>query len=585
MTPHPSTPTRHRPGRRGAAPGTRRAVVLALVTALLGIGAPAAHASTTAPDLAYAIAADYSGPIAALDGTTLSGKVAIFLRGAVTVSNVAFTLDGKAARTEGTAPYDLSGDVAGQSHMLDTSALAVGAHTVGARVTTTTGSTYAVTATFSTGVGTAVTSPTPATGLMYSSSADYSAPRTLDGAAVTGPIAVFVPTAVADIASVAFTLDGTPVRTERSAPWDLSGDTGGRSHMLDTTALTAGTHTVEAVITTTTGARLTGAATFATGNPPVLPPAPPAGTRTLTVTGNAFQLDGAPFDMWGIRTASATYTQAQTDHLIAQLDTYRAHGVNTVAVYYMGSRNANYDPFSTDGTSVDAGHQARMEQIIRAADARGMVVVAGIFYQAAPLRLRDAQAVRDAVATVTRALKPYRNVVINIANEQSSSEYGDTAAVFDFRSPSRIIELLGIVNSIDPDRVAGGGGYSRTNNIAIGKAAVTDVLLFDTGMGTTREQLPEYQAFVAAGIRKPAVNVEQFGGYTNSFERGIFSTTLKAKYAKEVATADAEPGLYTFFHNGPWVQVLPMRYDLGGAGTATSPGIRWYFEDVRAARR
>lgn len=88
----------------------------------------------------------------------------------------------------------------------------------------------------------------------------------------------------------------------------------------------------------------------------------------LTIAGDRFLLDGNPFDMWGIRTASATMDQAQTDHLIAQLDDYLTHGVNAVAVYYMGCSGGFYDPFSSDGRVLDAGHQDRMRQIAQACD-------------------------------------------------------------------------------------------------------------------------------------------------------------------------------------------------------------------------
>jgi hypothetical protein len=40
----------------------------------------------------------------------------------------------------------------------------------------------------------------------------------------------------------------------------------------------------------------------------------------LTIQGDRFLMNGQPFDMWGLRAASGTMHQKQTDHLIAQLD-------------------------------------------------------------------------------------------------------------------------------------------------------------------------------------------------------------------------------------------------------------------------
>ena len=308
----------------------------------------------------------------------------------------------------------------------------------------------------------------------------------------------------------------------------------------------------------------------------------PAAGHALTATGNRFALDGAPFEMWGVRTASATADQEQTDHLIAQLDEYRAHGINAVTVFYQGSRAAAYDPFSRDGRTIDPGHQARMEQIIRAADARGMVVITGIFYQRASLVLEDADAVRQAVRTVTEALRPYRNVIINIANEQNSVNWDDTEHIFDFRDPLRIIELCRIVNQLDPARIVGGGGYDDVKNAVIGASPDVDVLLFDTD-SPDDDSARAFDAFVGAGVTgKPVVNVEMLGGWTSQFERGVFSDAVKAEYYEEVAAAASRDGLGLFFHNNPWMQSRPMRYDLAGYGTSADPGIRWYFEAVRS---
>ncbi len=315
------------------------------------------------------------------------------------------------------------------------------------------------------------------------------------------------------------------------------------------------------------------------------PEADPSPSPTLSVRGDRFFLDGRPFVMSGIRAASGALDVAHCDHLIAQLDDYKAHGVNAVAVYLMGCRGGNVDPFSPDGREVDPGHQARLERIIRECASREMVVVVGIFYQHAPFGLRDAEAVREAVRTVASALKAYRNIIINVANEQNSGGWADTAAVYDFRDPARIIALCRLVHEVDPDRIVGGGGYDHARNPPIGRSPEVDVLLFDTS-GPDPDSGRLFDRFRAEGVAgKPIVNVEIFGGWTNRLARGVFPEDVRSVYRREVEAADTRPGLSIFFHDTQWCQREPMRYDLGGAGTADDPGIRWYFELVAGSAR
>jgi len=303
----------------------------------------------------------------------------------------------------------------------------------------------------------------------------------------------------------------------------------------------------------------------------------------LTIDGDRWRMNGKLFDMWGIRTASGTMDQAQCEHLIAQFDEYLAHGVNAVTVFYMGCRGGNYDPFSPDGLRIHPGHQNRMEQIIRAAAARRMVVIVGLFYQAAPFGLVDGEAVRNAVRTVTASLRPCRNIVINVCNEPNSAEWKKIAGRFDFNDPQRVTELCRLVHQTDPGRIVGGGGYNHDLNPILGRSPDVDVLLFDTaGVEFSSGRL--YDRFVAEGVTgKPLVNVETFGGWTKHFARGVFSDENKAHYRREIQDAVARPGLSVFFHNNPWCQsqTEPLRYDLGGQGSEEDPGIRWYFERIR----
>ena len=303
----------------------------------------------------------------------------------------------------------------------------------------------------------------------------------------------------------------------------------------------------------------------------------------LTVQGDRLLLDGQPFDMWGIRAASGTMDQKQTDHLIAQLDDFLAHGVNAVTVFYMGCSGGWYDPFSPDGKKLDDGHAQRMRQIAQACDERGMVLIVGIFYQRAPFGLQDHNAVVEAVRVATESVRGFGNVIINIANEQNSNNWRKHAEVFDFGAPERIVELCEVVHQTDADRLVGGGGYDHDKNIVIGRSSAVDVLLFDTCNDENSGVLAD--RFVAEGVvNKPLVNVELFGAWTKTDVIGVFPEEMKAAYLREVQIASERDHLSVFLHANSWCQDEGNRYDLAGMGTADDPGVRWYFEAVAKAR-
>lgn len=324
----------------------------------------------------------------------------------------------------------------------------------------------------------------------------------------------------------------------------------------------------------------------------------PAGTR-LSVEGDRFLINDRLVDIYGIRVASASHKEAYTRDLLLNLDAYKAHRVNAVTVFLQGSSGGYADPFSADGTSLDPEHLDRMRRIIEACDERGMVVIVGIFYQRTMAnaddsrRLADAEAVRQAVRTATRELRGYQNIIINIANEQNSSWY-QRLDFFDFNDPENIIALCGEVKSTDPERLVGGGGYHDDHNVVIGRSPLVDVLLFDTwsqDIAANQDSGWHYDYFVENGVSaKPIVNVELYGGWTRACvtedgRAGFYSPTHKAMHYQDIDSAVQRPGLSVFLHSNPWYQGpsmdLPMRFDLGGDGTAEDPGVRWWFQYVR----
>jgi hypothetical protein len=309
----------------------------------------------------------------------------------------------------------------------------------------------------------------------------------------------------------------------------------------------------------------------------------------LTIRDDQFLRDGKPVKLWGVRVASGTSSTEATGQLIAQLDDYKAHGINAITVFYQGSSGGSQDPFSPDGKQIRPDHQERMERILRECDRRGLAVIVGIFYQHAPFGLKDAAAVEQAVKTVTTSLRPFRNAVLNIANEQNSGGYADSRAIYDFRDPQRIIDLCRVCRGTDPQRLVGGGGYDHSKNEIIGRSPDVDVLLFDTaGPDRDPDSGKLYDRFVAAGVTgKPIVNVEQFGGWTKQFvPPGVYPESAKQFHTRYADAAGARRGLSVFFHSNPWFQApslgkFSLRFDLGGQGTANDPGVRWYFDYVK----
>ena len=119
-------------------------------------------------------------------------------------------------------------------------------------------------------------------------------------------------------------------------------------------------------------------------------PDPVEKNHGLAVHGDRFRYNSKLIDVYGIRCASALGTEAYAEHLISQLDSYKAHGVNAVTVFYQGSSGGHYDPFTSDGKGWRfPGFRDRMDQIIEACAQRDMIVFAGIFYQWKNTELTD----------------------------------------------------------------------------------------------------------------------------------------------------------------------------------------------------
>ena len=92
----------------------------------------------------------------------------------------------------------------------------------------------------------------------------------------------------------------------------------------------------------------------------------------FSVQGTKTLLNGPEFLVKGLRCSNALISDAATDELVGNLDLFAGYGVNTVSVFFQGSRFGDVVGYREDAT-LDPVHAARMGRLIEAADARAIV--------------------------------------------------------------------------------------------------------------------------------------------------------------------------------------------------------------------
>jgi len=146
--------------------------------------------------------------------------------------------------------------------------------------------------------------------------------------------------------------------------------------------------------------------------------------NVFSVDGTRVTLNDREFKVIGLRVSNAIITDKTTRQLIDNLDVYRSYGVNTVSVFFMGSRFGDCKGYLRDA-SIDPAHAARMGRVIAEADARDMVVIVGCLYWSNSRAKEDLVATWTeehadrAVANTVRWLRDheYRNVFVDVDNE------------------------------------------------------------------------------------------------------------------------------------------------------------------------
>lgn len=196
------------------------------------------------------------------------------------------------------------------------------------------------------------------------------------------------------------------------------------------------------------------------------------------------------YDRWG---RGPFDPEAHTDALVAALPDWYAHGLRAFTVGFQGGGpcftidrpSMCVNPFGEDGAALDAAYAGRMDRLIRAADALGMVVIVSYFYGAQARRLRDGRAVRNAVTAASEFLRDggYTNVIIEVANEHNIGEFQRHPIIHTAEGIAALIDLARDASGGLPVGCSGGGGYTNGE-----VAEASDVILIH-GNGCTRQRL------------------------------------------------------------------------------------------------
>lgn len=252
----------------------------------------------------------------------------------------------------------------------------------------------------------------------------------------------------------------------------------------------------------------------------------PSGTE-VGVRGAQILINGTPATLFGFRVGSAALREDWTQELIAQLDEWQRHGVNSFTLWLQGTSGGYHRVFTRDGGAVSTGLDnvisrtgygltesaaiaarvsgveivERARRIVEAADRRGMVVVIGIAYRSAWSTSDTPAIVERAMSAAAAAFRDHRNVIFNVWNET------DTRHALE--RPEAVAGYVAAIRRAAPGRPVCAGSLQSPMNLELASVPGLDLFCQDAGRNL-KDTLAAYEALAALG--KPIINVESYGG-------------------------------------------------------------------------
>lgn len=160
-------------------------------------------------------------------------------------------------------------------------------------------------------------------------------------------------------------------------------------------------------------------------------------------------------DKWVYPDTKTWDPERNTNEFVAAMDDWYAHGLLSFTINLQGGSPFGYSKDQPwHNSAIDSlgnlrdDYMNRLETILNKADELGMVPILGIFYFGQDERLKDEEAVKNAVSNTINWLheKGYRNILIEVANECNNRKYEQEIIKQD-----GIHELINLAKSIEQD--------------------------------------------------------------------------------------------------------------------------------------
>jgi len=300
--------------------------------------------------------------------------------------------------------------------------------------------------------------------------------------------------------------------------------------------------------------------------------------HTFSVENGKTALDGKPFLVKGLRCSNGLYSDGVTGELTGQLENYAAYGLNTVSVFLMGNRFGDVMGYNPDGT-LNAVYTARLARIIERADELGMAVLVGCLYWGDSKAKYESWTQREAEKAVHETAAwlnagGYTNVFIDVDNEGM----GRAQKGFDTR---------GLI-------LAAKSGYPACpvgSNYIGAPPDEADLCLHFSDKAPGKpyiesegvpENAPGGYWIKYTKVEDPNSAYRSAANYPNYRNIGVYTDEMKCdQMNRTLAHLDRGQG---YMLASTWLQAAPPfgpNHRLGGYGTATDPGVRWWAEFIR----